>query len=255
MRMKRLILPLFCLIFLFCLLVGGGFSYFFFGSREETNDDQIVTVQPGEHVELGRVQVTEQGYRYGLFLDTDSLYLFRHDNPTVEAKFSLSCDLTGVKIPAGYRLALACDITVADTDERGVKIGDFEAEGAGNYAYAESLADYFAPYQALREDGSSTAFELLAGDSTSPGLTYRCLLVEDISPTAEASLSFAPFQLKFLYRDYSTTSNGYTYQGNMAPSSQYQTPAEYETVMAKAKAAGAHANVSVVFRLILQNGG
>lgn len=258
MRSKRYVLPLLCFLFVGCLLIGSGFAVFYFGDSHATNDGQQVTVKPDERVELGTVTLLDaDDYAYQILLDTGMVYLFRTDNPTAEAMFQVRCDFSGtdVAIPAGYRVALACDITITDTDERGVKLAELPGGSATDlFAYSQSAVDLFASTgvsYAAREQGNVTVLE---GDASSKSVTYRCVVLEDVPRNTAATASpfiSELFSIKLGYLNYDSNNH----RGSMAPVNQYKTMAAYQAVMEKTRAALQNATIEVVFRLILQEEG
>lgn len=250
MRLKRLFLPLFCLVFVCCLLVGSGFAFFFFDGNHAENTNQVVTVSPEAHVELGTVSLVEEGHFYQVLLDVAQVHLFRHDNSTTDASFALRCHFADhVQIPNGYRVALACDVILADEDARGVY---FATNGEYSYAASRSLVDYIVPTKALSGTGGQSDFSLLEGDASTKSMTYRCVLFEDVYTATSSDYTSPSFQLRFDYRDYEVIDSVGTYRGSMSPSGRYQSGAEYEQIMADTRSAQSNASIRIVFRLILQ---
>lgn len=251
MRFRKGILILSCLLFSCCLVIGSGFSLFYFGGTEQ---GQNVSVSVAEEADFGTVRIygKPDPTAYQLFLDASSVYLFRSDNPTVDASFRLQCDLSdSVSIPEGYTLALACDITLSDS-ERGVRFGTVGGSSE-RYVYSHSAVDYFAPSY-VTTGQQQAAFFVLSGDKTAQSVTYRCILENDIRKQAgtETSVTTDSVQLIFVYQDYELQDGANTYRGSMAPGSQYSSSDGFAQVMEAARSAAENAEICIVFRLILQ---
>ncbi len=252
MRFRKGILVLSCLLFSCCLIVGSGFSLFYFGGTQQGQDN--VSVSVAAEADFGTVRIYGEPNQtaYQIFLDASSVYLFRSDNPTVDASFRVQCDFSDfVSIPEGYTLALVCDITLSDSN-RGVRLGTV-GDTAETYVYSDSVLDYFAPTYATM--GKKQAdFTVLSGDKTSQTITYRCILADPVCADVGTvpSVTTEAFQLIFGYRNYELQDGNNTYRGSMAPGSQYTSAQGFESIMGAAQTAASDANICVVFRLILQ---
>lgn len=253
MKMRRLSSFLFCSLLLILLTVGSGFAAFYFADKQ-ISDEQTVLVGVDERAELGNVKVLgEQECGYQIFLDTSSVYLFKNDNPTKNASFLLQCDFNSesLNIPDGYKVALVCDVTVSDNDERGIIHGK-----SGSYYYSNSIVDYFMPINAVFAEPTkpATEFTLLDNDSAfnSKTLTYRSVLFSDIYNSTDKKFTTCSFELKFNYKNYSLTDGTNNYYGTMSPQGQYASLEDYAQIMTAARNAKNNSKIYVVFKLILE---
>lgn len=256
MRYQRRFLLLLCLFFLFASSVGVGVAYFVLDGGTSSEGDQTVTVSPAPSVELGELSLIDPAESYQIFFDVDAVTLIGSDNLSREAEFALSCDFSkvSVAVPTGYRLALACDVTVSDT-ERGVKLGRLStAYGEDFYFYSSSVADYLLPIGAsVGTEAQERRFSPVGSVATSQSETYRCILFDDISCSqGETALTTDSFRLRFGYKSFDMTDGGNHYTGSMMPDSQYTTVEGYKAVMGAIREAEKNAEIKIVFRLVLE---
>lgn len=267
MRLKRVFLPLLCTSLVGCALVGSGFSYFVFHDSLKTEKWQDVTVKTEDYAELGDLTIVgstgsteggtgggtggEKTYGYQLFFGADDLYLFREDNPSQNASFSFTYAPTET-IPTGYIVSLACDVTVTDEDERGVKTTRFMNNGGieETLVYSDSIVDYFRPFS-ISGGRALSRFTLLSGDENSKSVTYRAVFLEGLHGVGDTQTAAGEHHLNFRYQNY-TLAQGQTQSGSLAPSSQYHSPLGFEKNMQAIVDAGNNAKIDIVFRLFLQ---
>ena len=254
MKVKRLLPLFFALLLILILTVGGGFAVFYFGN-ENGNKEQTVDVVAEEMANLGSVTILDgENRRYQIFFDTDSVYLFRSDNPTKDAIFSLECDFSDSDLPQGYTAALVCDVTISDRDDRG-----YLRNAEKNFVYSTSAVDYFQPVNAVFEEASKPGSPFVLtendekGDKTS--LTYRSILFDGIEVSPNRKFTTGKFELKFEYKEYSLTENGSNHHGSMSPQAQYTDPDGFAKIMTAARTAKENAEIKIAFRLILQKEG
>lgn len=253
MRTKRFIIFAACFAFIF-LTVGSGFAFFFFGDSSVKNDS-TVTVTPESALELGSVSLVDNGYDYRLFFDTDHIFLFRNDNPTADVKMAVVCELVKKgAVPQGYSLSLACDITVSDSDGRGVKKEVFSHDGVTeSYMYSDSVVDYFLPTAVSFNDKEHLAFTAICEGNAEKSVTYRCVLLNDLQSLSENNLYTTEyFKIMFDYKMYHFIDGAEQNTGNIAPSAQYSSPEGFKKNMEAIENAKANSQIAVVFRLIVQ---
>lgn len=241
MRSTQKLLIVFCAVFLCALAVGSGFSFFWFDKGETEVSDETVSIEVEEQVHLGSVTiVADKDYTYRLFGDVSEVTLLRSDDPSKAAEFVLRCDLTDVQIPDGFEAVLACDVIIADSDARGLTSA-LLPNSSNRYLCSASIADYFSPTAVRNELGAKFAFVQIDGDETST--TYRSILQTVTTAEGTATVETVPYTLLFVYND------------RLTPSIQYESLDGYQAVMGAMREAWKHANVRVVFRLILQQTG
>ena len=140
--MKRKLITLLVPLLAFPLVVGGGFALFFFGDLS-TDKNQEVSIDIASNPEIGSIELRyadENGeytkneientdFKNQVFMDFDSVYLIRNDNPTVKRNFTIYYNgpqnITSV---FHLEVALLCEVTITDTDTRGVNIIEFDDE-------------------------------------------------------------------------------------------------------------------------------
>ena len=103
--MKRKLITLLVPLLAFPLLVGGGFALFFFGDLSTSNKDQNVSIDIASNPDIGSIElryadengdypegnneVLNTNFKNKVFMDFDSVYLIRNDNPTVKRNFTI----------------------------------------------------------------------------------------------------------------------------------------------------------------------
>ena len=87
------------------LIVGGGFALFYFGDSSTSNKNQKVSIDIANNPEIGSIELRyadENGnyletnneilntdFKNQVFMDFDSIYLIRNDNPTIKRSFTI----------------------------------------------------------------------------------------------------------------------------------------------------------------------
>jgi len=263
---KRLltILPLLILP----LIVGGGFALFYFGDKSTSNKDQNVSIDITDNPEIGSIElryadkdgnypeenneILNTDFKNQVFMDFDSVYLIRNDNPTIKRDFTIYYN-SPKNITSVFHLevALLCEVTITDTDARGVNIIEFDDENGEErfYPSSESVLDIYEPSVVLYKDWDDN-FQLTSGggenDTTA---TYRARVRNNILVDASVESSWhTTFNLDFNYKYYSAIRNGERIEGNMAPSMSETTDA-YKKKIVSNREAMKHSNVQIKFYL------
>lgn len=247
------------------LVVGGGFGLFYFGDQSTSNKDQSVSVDIKDSPEIGSVELRytdENGdlqnemlntrFKNQVFMDFDSVYLIRNDNPTVKRDFTIYYikpkNTTSV---FHLQISLFCEITITDTDERGIAIIEFDDENGEErfYPSSASVLDIYEPSVVLYEDWDDN-FELVSGGGASDtSATYLARVRNDLLVEASTSREWhTTFNVDFNYKDYSAIRNGERIEGNMAPSMSESSDAYKKKIVSNRKATE-HSKVKISFYL------
>lgn len=260
---KRFIIIIPFLIFPF--IVGGGFSLFYFGDKSTSNRDQNVSVDIKDNPEIGSIElrytdddgnsqneILNTSFKNQVFMDFDSVYLIRSDNPTIKRDFTVYYlkpeNTTSI---FNLQISLFCEITITDTDARGIEIKEFNDENGEKrfYPTTSSVLDIYEPSVVLYEDWDDN-FELISGGGVSDtSATYLARVRNNL--LVETSMSgewHTTFNIDFNYKDYSAVRNGERIEGNMAPSMSESNDAYKKKIVSNRNAAK-KSNVKISFYL------
>ena len=250
------------------LVVGGGFALFYFGDMITSNKDQNVSIDITDNPEIGSIElryadkdgnypegnneILNTEFKNQVFMDFDSVYLIRNDNPTTKRSFTIYY-FKPQSTTSVYHLniTLFCEVTITDTDARGIEIVEFKDENEEErfYPSSKSVLDIYEPSVVLYEDWDDN-FELISGgqenDTTA---TYRAIVRNNLLVDTTASRDWhTTFNLDFNYKDYSAIRNGERIEGNMAPSISESVDA-YKNKIVSNRQAIEHSNVKITFYL------
>jgi len=249
------------------LLVGGGFALFFFGDLSTGNKDQNVSIDIADNPKIGSIElryadengnfseenneILNANFKNQVFMDFDSVYLIRNDNPTAKRSFTIYYvkpkNTTSV---FNLNVTLFCDITITDTDTRGIQIIEFNDENGEErfYPSSKSVLDIYEPSVVLYEDWDDN-FELISGDENDTTLTYRARVRNNLLVDSTISREWhTTFNVDFNYKYYSAIRKGERIEGNMAPSMS-ETTAAYKNKIVSNREAAKHSNVKITFYL------
>ena len=250
------------------LLVGGGFALFFFGDLSTGNKDQNVSIDIADNPEIGKIElryanengefpeenneVLKTDFKNQVFMDFDSVYLIRNDNPTAKRNFTIYYtkpkNTTSV---FNLNVTLFCEITITDTDTRGVEIIEFSDENGEErfYPSSNSVLDIYEPSVVLYQDWDDN-FELISGGGENDKFaTYRAIVRHNLLVGTTTSREWhTTFNVDFNYKYYSAIRKGERIEGNMAPSIS-ETNAAYKNKIISNRKAAEHSNVKITFYL------
>lgn len=269
--MKRKLITLLVPLLAFPLVVGGGFALFFFGDLS-TDKNQEVSIDIASNPEIGSIELRyadENGeytkneientdFKNQVFMDFDSVYLIRNDNPTVKRNFTIY--YTGPKNTTSVfhlNVALLCEVTVTDTDTRGVNIVEFDDENGEErfYPSSKSVLDIYEPSVVLYEDWDDNFQLVSGGGANDTSATYVASVRNNLLVDTTISRDWhTTFNVDFNYKDYSAIRNGERIEGNMAPSISETTAAYKKKVISNREAAkNSKVNIKFYLKIVGEN--
>ena len=266
--MKRKLITLLVPLLAFPLLVGGGFALFFFGDLSTSNKDQNVSIDIASNPDIGSIElryadengdypegnneVLNTNFKNKVFMDFDSVYLIRNDNPTVKRNFTIYYT-SPIAITSVFHLnvALLCEVTITDTDTRGVNIVEFDDKNGEErfYPSSKSVLDIYEPSVVLYEDWDDNFKLVSGGGENDTSATYVASIRNNFLVDSTISEDWhTTFNIDFNYKDYNAIRNGERFEGNMAPSiSEFAD--SYKNKIISNRKAMEHSNVRIKFYL------
>ena len=266
--MKRKLITLLFPLLAFQLLVGGGFALFFFGDLSTSNKDQNVSIDIASNPDIGSIElryadengdypegnneVLNTNFKNKVFMDFDSVYLIRNDNPTVKRNFTIYYK-GPVAITSVFHLnvALLCEVIITDTDTRGVNIVEFDDKNGEErfYPSSKSVLDIYEPSVVLYEDWDDNFKLVSGGGANDTSATYVARIRNNFLVDSTISEDWhTTFNIDFNYKDYNAVRNGERIEGNMAPSiSEFAD--SYKNKIISNRKAMEHSNVKITFYL------
>ncbi len=250
------------------LIVGGGFALFYFGDSSTSNKNQKVSIDIANNPEIGSIELRyadENGnyletnneilntdFKNQVFMDFDSIYLIRNDNPTIKRSFTIYYakpeHTTSI---LNLNVTLFCDITITDTDARGIEIMEFNDENGEErfYPSSKSVLDIYEPSVVLYENWDDNFALISGGKANDTTATYRAIVRNNLLVGSSTSQNWhTTFNIDFNYKDYNAIRNGERFEGNMAPSvSEFAD--SYKNKIISNRKAMEHSNVKITFYL------
>lgn len=244
----------------------GGFAFFYFGNQYVINNDQNVNIDIENSKEIGNIELRyadENGeytknemlntsFKNQVFMDYNSVYFIRNDNPTIKRDFIIYYEKpTNIIDISNLKISLCCEMTITDTDARGIKIKEYkdENEEIRFYPSSESILDIFEPSSILYKDFNNV-FELVSsreiGDTTEKYVA--CIRENILLDSITTNEWFTMFNINLNYKNYSVINNGERIEGNMAPSvTEFDN--SYKNKMVSNKNATNNSNIKIKFYL------
>lgn len=263
---KKFISVLICFFMAAVLTIGSGVALFYFDQGKEKDDNQRIEVGVEDFVELGKIEIIEDGATTEpggvtyeetfLFMDLSSVYAIGADNPSKKKDFSLAYTPSGA-IPDGYTVSLVCEVSVLDTDNRGVIQDLLPGAGIGedDFIYSASLLDYFEPVNISfpGEESEALRFVRTSGDETSHEEVYQCEIFRDVANKTPEEIAKA-FHVNFRYKEYTINNGSQFVKGDMSPSCWTSTVEGYQKIIGKMIEARHNSEMAITFRLALKKG-
>lgn len=264
--MKNKLLFIFLPVLAATLLVGGGFAVFVYSDLSKVDNSQKVSIGIADNPEIGKIELRytdEDGnlknelsnteFENQVFMDFDSVYIIRNDNPTSERNFTIS--YTGPSSTTNdLNVTLFCEVTIEDKDERGISVIDFTDENGEErfYPSSKSVLDIYEPSVVLYENWDDNFTLISGGKENDHSATYLAKVRNDLlADTSTNGEWHTTFNVNFNYKFYSTVRNGERIEGSMAPSLS-ESSASYKKKLMSNKEACDNSNVSIKFYLQME---
>lgn len=261
--MKNKLLLMFLPVLAATLCVGGGFAVFIYSDLSKVDNSQKVSIGIVDNPEIGKIELryTDEGgdlknelansdFKNQVFMDFDSVYIIRNDNPTLERNFTISYKGPSTTT-SNLNVTLFCEVTIEDSDERGVSVVEFADENGEErfYPSSKSVLDIYEPSVVLYENWDDNFTLISGGKENDNKATYRATVRNDLLADSSTSGEWhTTFNVNFNYKFYSTVSNGERIEGSMAPSLS-ESSASYKKKLASNKEACDNSKVSITFYL------
>ena len=236
------------------LVVGSAFSIFYFGpdfaNKENkvnvdiTNNNDfglfnLVTFEDGKYVD----EIKETTYKTKLFLDFDSVYFVRSDNLTNRRTFTLSYKGNDNTYFEDKNIGIFVNINIFDSDNRGIKMKSASSSNNAYYPSSSSLVDIIYPSIVTF---SNEYHHFSIDKETNTEISYTALIADNIQYSNDEQ--FFNFAINFDYKEYKTTIDERTFEGNMSPS-DYEEIVECDKKIEANKLALDNSVVSLTFYL------
>lgn len=237
-----------------CLVVGSAFSIFYFGPDFAYKDDKVnvnitnnndfglfnlVTYEDGKYVD----EIKETTYGTKLFLDYDSVYFVRSDNLTSRRTFTLSYKGNDNTYFEDKNIGIFVNINIFDSDNRGIKMNSASLSSNAYYPSSSSLVDIIYPSIVTF---SNEYHHFSIDQETEINISYTALIVDNIQYSNDEQ--YFNFAINFNYKDYKTTIDERTFEGNMSPN-DYEEIIECDKKIEANKLALDNSIVSLTFYL------
>lgn len=246
---KKMSFMFFFFFFISIFIIGSGFSIFYFGNNN-TNNSQLIDVELKDNIELGTLKIDDNELETQLFFDNDSVYFIRSDNISKKRNFKLKYEKSNyMENNALIKVAIKCDITIEDTDFRGILIDDVLDNE--KYLYSQSIIDYFEPSSIwFNGDSEAVSFKLIDGDSQSKSVTYSSTIIDDINKIETNDIE--EFEINLIYSNYTISDSTDSIFGNtMSPNNICSSLNGYKKVMKKIEEAKTNSKITISFRLMI----
>lgn len=251
------------------LCVGGGFAVFFFGDLSKENNSQNVSIDIADNPEIGNIELRytdddgnlqnellNTSFKNQVFMDFDSVYLIRNDNPTVKRNFTIYYRKPSSTTSVFHlNISLMCEVTITDTDARGIEIIEFVDEKGEErfYPSTKSVLDIYEPSVVLYQDWDDN-FQLVdGGEANDTSATYVAKIRNNLLLDTSISREWhTTFNVDFNYKYYSAIRNGERIEGNMAPSMS-ENSASYKNKIISNREASKNSSVKIRFYLQIED--
>lgn len=244
----------------------GGFAFFYFGNQYVINNDQNVNIDIENSKEIGNIELRyadENGeytknemlntsFKNQVFMDYDSVYFIRNDNPTIKRDFIIYYEKpTNIIDISNLKISLCCEMTITDTDTRGIKIKEYkdDNEEIRFYPSSNSVLDIYKPSNIVYKNYNNN-FELVKSEEINDTTEKYVACIRDniLADSITNNEWFTKFNINLNYKNYSVINNGERIEGNMAPSVAVFDNS-YKNKMISNKNATNNSNIKIKFYL------
>lgn len=244
----------------------GGFALFYFGDQYVVNNNQNVQIDIENNKEIGSIELRyadENGeytknemlntsFKNQVFMDYDSVYFIRNDNPTLKRDFIIYYDKpTNINDVANLKISLYCEIIISDTDTRGIEIKEDKDENGEIrfYPSSNSVLDIYKPSNIVYKNYNNN-FELVKSEEINDTTEKYVACIRDniLADSITNNEWFTKFNINLNYKNYSVIKDGERMEGNMAPSvTEYEN--NYKNKIISNKNAINNSNIKIKFYL------